>query len=60
MLTPAVRSVLSVRGSLESRSAFGGTAPERVREQIDALRQAVAAETRRWAEPSIEVKLITE
>jgi argininosuccinate lyase len=51
-LTPAVRSVLSVRGSLESRSAFGGTAPERVREQIDALRQGVAMEARRWAEPA--------
>ena len=59
VLTPAVRSVLSVRGSLESRSAFGGTAPERVREQIDALRQAVAAETRRWAEPSVEVSAVS-
>ena len=33
-LTPAVRSVLSVRGALESRSAYGGTAPVRVREQL--------------------------
>ena len=32
-LTPGVRSVLTVRGSLDSRSAFGGTAPARV---IDA------------------------
>ena len=33
-LTPAVRGVLSVRGALDSRSAFGGTAPARVREQL--------------------------
>ncbi|TDD65141.1 argininosuccinate lyase [Jiangella aurantiaca] len=42
-LTPAVRSVLSVPGSLASRSARGGTAPDRVREQLDAVRAAVAA-----------------
>ena len=36
-LTPAVRTVLSVRGALDSRSAFGGTAPARVREQLAAL-----------------------
>jgi len=36
-LTPDVRSVLSVSGALEARSAFGGTAPERVREQLDDL-----------------------
>ena len=33
-LTPAVRAVLSVRGSLESRDSKGGTAPARVREQL--------------------------
>ena len=33
-LTSDVRSVLTVRGALESRSAFGGTAPQRVREQL--------------------------
>ena len=33
-LTPAVRDVLSVDGSLQSRSAYGGTAPDRVREQL--------------------------
>ncbi|TDD98847.1 argininosuccinate lyase [Jiangella asiatica] len=42
-LTPAVRSVLSVPGALASRSAKGGTAPDRVREQLDAVRAAVAA-----------------
>jgi argininosuccinate lyase len=41
-LTPEVRSVLSVRGSLESRNAKGGTAPERVREQLELVRQRVA------------------
>nr|WP_233507059.1 argininosuccinate lyase [Jiangella anatolica] len=42
-LTPGVRSVLSVPGSLASRSARGGTAPDRVREQLSAVRSAVAA-----------------
>ncbi len=36
-LTSGVRTVLSVRGALDSRSAFGGTAPARVREQLDDL-----------------------
>mgnify|MGYP006278420031 CR=1 FL=1 len=36
-LTPKVREVLSVKGSLNSRNSFGGTAPERVREQLAAL-----------------------
>ena len=40
-LTPAVRDVLSVRGALESRSAFGGTAPVRVREQLADLATVV-------------------
>jgi argininosuccinate lyase len=40
-LTPAVRAVLSVRGSLESRAAKGGTAPVRVREQLERVRQQV-------------------
>ena len=33
-LTPAVREVLTVAGSLNSRSAYGGTAPDRVAEQL--------------------------
>ena len=41
-LTPGVRDVLSVAGSLASRDARGGTAPVRVREQ---LAEAVAALT---------------
>jgi argininosuccinate lyase len=36
-LTPDVRAVLTVAGSIASRNAHGGTAPERVREQLDAL-----------------------
>jgi argininosuccinate lyase len=41
-LTPDVRSVLTVEGSIASRNAHGGTAPERVREQLDALTARVA------------------
>ncbi|WP_225754201.1 argininosuccinate lyase [Actinotalea sp. Marseille-Q4924] len=41
-LTPAVRGVLSVQGSLASRSATGGTAPVRVAEQLDLARQRTA------------------
>ncbi|MGE0819322.1 MAG: argininosuccinate lyase [Candidatus Nanopelagicales bacterium] len=40
-LTPAVRGVLSVRGALESRSAYGGTAPVRVREQLADVTRVV-------------------
>ena len=37
-LTPGARSVLTVEGSVSSRSGRGGTAPVRVREQLDELR----------------------
>ena len=37
-LTKDVRQVLSTQGSINSRSAFGGTAPVRVREQLQTLR----------------------
>jgi argininosuccinate lyase len=47
-LTPAVRSVLSVEGSLASRSAHGGTAPVRVAEQLERARTR-AVDLRRWA-----------
>ncbi len=40
-LKPDVRQVLSVEGALAARKAHGGTAPERVAEQITALRAAV-------------------
>jgi len=47
-LTPDVRTVLSVPGALAARKAYGGTAPERVAEQIVALRAAVE-EHAAWA-----------
>ncbi len=47
-LSPGVRDVLSVEGSVSSRSAFGGTAPDRVREQIATVREVIAAD-RAWA-----------
>ncbi|GAB2657839.1 argininosuccinate lyase [Gordonia jinhuaensis] len=36
-LTPEVREVLTVRGSIGSRDAHGGTAPARVTEQLDEV-----------------------
>jgi argininosuccinate lyase len=47
-LTPDIRSVLDVRGALASRDRHGGTAPDRVAEQLEALRIEVAAH-RDWA-----------
>ncbi|MDQ1721664.1 MAG: argininosuccinate lyase [Pseudonocardiales bacterium] len=47
-LTPQVRSVLSVAGSLNSRSARGGTAPARVAEQLGRLRELLASH-QQWA-----------
>ncbi|TYL45110.1 argininosuccinate lyase [Nocardioides sp. BGMRC 2183] len=41
-LTPAVRTVLTVRGSVDSRDGRGGTAPVRVREQLADLHKRVA------------------
>ncbi len=54
-LTPGVREVLSVAGSLASRDAKGGTAPARVREQL-ARAEALVAELREWAAAPIEVR----
>jgi argininosuccinate lyase len=45
LLTPEVRSVLTVEGSVASRSGVGGTAPERVAEQLAALTERVRAVT---------------
>jgi argininosuccinate lyase len=47
-LTPDVRSVLSVEGSMASRNGLGGTAPERVREQLDRALSDVDGQ-RVWA-----------
>ena len=46
-LTPEVRTVLTVEGSIAARDARGGTAGVRVAEQLDALRGQVA-EARSW------------
>jgi len=46
LLTPEVRSVLTVAGSIASRDARGGTAGVRVAEQLAELRAALAAELR--------------
>ncbi|SDF84732.1 argininosuccinate lyase [Blastococcus aurantiacus] len=50
-LAPDVRSVLSVRGALAARSTRGGTAPERVAEQITGL-TALATGHAEWASSS--------
>ncbi len=46
-LTPAVREVLTVAGSIGSRDGRGGTAQVRVAEQLDELR-SVLADHRAW------------
>jgi len=42
-LTPGVRDVLSVAGSVASRNARGGTAPEQVAAQLAKVREAAAS-----------------
>lgn len=51
-LTPDVRSVLSIEGSVRARSGRGGTAPERVAEQISQLRGQLA-QARHFADSRI-------
>jgi argininosuccinate lyase len=41
-LTPDVREVLSLEGSVSSRASYGGTAPVRVREQLATAREMLA------------------
>jgi argininosuccinate lyase len=48
-LTPDIRTVLDVRGAIASRQGYGGTAPVRVAEQLEALRREVEAQ-RAWAD----------
>ncbi|MDX6745055.1 argininosuccinate lyase [Actinocorallia sp. A-T 12471] len=48
-LTPDVREVLNVPGAIASRKAHGGTAPDRVVEQITALK-AFADDAAAWAQ----------
>ncbi|MFI6323174.1 argininosuccinate lyase [Nonomuraea sp. NPDC050556] len=47
-LTPDVRDVLNVPGALAARKAPGGTAPDRVRDQLTALRELVDGQAA-WA-----------
>jgi argininosuccinate lyase len=47
-LTPDVRAVLDVPGALRARSAHGGTAPDRVAEQLAALTRTVQ-DHRAWS-----------
>ena len=54
-LTPAVRDVLSVEGSLASRDAKGGTAPQRVSEQLTRAGSR-RDEARAWADSLPEVR----
>lgn len=42
-LTPQVREVMTVAGSVRARNGRGGTAPERVREQLGEVRSRIAA-----------------
>ena len=49
LLKPGVRDVLTVDGALRARVAIGGTAPPRVREQLDDLTGATR-EHIAWAE----------
>jgi argininosuccinate lyase len=46
-LTPEVREVLTVGGSVASRDARGGTSPRRVAEQLHELRETTAGLRRR-------------
>ncbi|MGH3762554.1 argininosuccinate lyase [Actinophytocola sp.] len=48
-LTPEVRDVLTVEGSIASRDAYGGTAPARVADQRARIAD-VLADLREWAE----------
>jgi argininosuccinate lyase len=46
LLTPDVREVLTVEGSVASRAGAGGTAPDRVAEQLAVLTERVRALTK--------------
>ena len=52
-LTPDIRSVLDVRGAIASRQGHGGTAPDRVAEQLATLRVEVQSH-RAWADARAE------
>ncbi|MGA9674912.1 MAG: argininosuccinate lyase, partial [Mycobacterium sp.] len=52
-LTPAVRDVLTIEGSVSSRDSRGGTAPRRVSEQLDAVQTTVDALRGRLFRPAL-------
>ncbi|MGV9827556.1 argininosuccinate lyase [Gordonia sp. NPDC003429] len=47
-LTPRVREVLTVRGSIESRDAHGGTASSQVARQLEVLSERVSRQRAGW------------
>lgn len=47
-LTPEVRAVLSVEGSMAARDARGGTSPTRVAEQLDEIDVRLTEARRHW------------
>jgi argininosuccinate lyase len=49
-LNPRVREVLNIEGALSSRDAFGGTAPVRIREQLQVLSELISSERARWSD----------
>jgi argininosuccinate lyase len=51
-LTPAVREVLTVEGSVAARSGRGGTAPSAVRDQLAELRTTVAGHREHFPRPA--------
>ncbi|HEU5482397.1 MAG TPA: hypothetical protein VFU80_04815, partial [Sphingomicrobium sp.] len=46
-ITEEVFGVLGVEKSVRSRTSYGGTAPERVREQIGKAKQCLAGEAKK-------------
>jgi argininosuccinate lyase len=58
-LTPQVREVLSVQGAIRARSTHGGTAPERVAEQLAVLADT-AHRHAAWAQPAGDAALASD
>ncbi|MFH5822637.1 argininosuccinate lyase [Georgenia sp. AZ-5] len=58
-LNPAVREVLTVEGSIDSRDGHGGTAPVRVVEQL-ARAADLAGALRRWATSDADLPISDE
>ncbi|RUQ46178.1 argininosuccinate lyase, partial [Corynebacterium pseudodiphtheriticum] len=47
--TPQVRDCLTLEAAIAARNGWGGTAPERVKEQIERLKVSLAAQ-QKWAD----------